>query len=112
MKKFIVLVFFLASCSCGGVGDGDTTRNNDCSLTFTNDPGAAIEVAEIAADLGADLLPGDLPSNGADTEQGNIEIFFCSDVIAFDENEISLEGTLDLARSGYISLIQLKRVKP
>lgn len=111
MKK---LVFFLmiSACSCGGVGDGDTTRVNDCALIFTNDSGAAIEIAEVAADLGADLLPGDLPSNGADTEQGPIEIFFCSDVVAFDDNEVSLEGTLDLARTGRISIIQLKRLRP
>ena len=104
MRALIIFLSLLLGC---GTGEDERVVTNNCTLTVTNDPGVALEVSESADE--AYVEEGAIPADDVDVElgQGDIEIFLCSDVVSFKDNEISVEGTLDLARGGMITYAEI-----
>ena len=116
IRTFLILILlFVLACS-----DDEKKQPIDqtCELTFTNDPGSALELITEGELGGAEIQPeGSNPSSDpglvnleegsiSQTEtSGPIEIFLCSDVVSLDENTITLEGALSLVRQGVITKI-------
>lgn len=106
MKKLIILLPLLIGCGSSG---SENSTTNECSLAFTNDPNVALEIAETAEDLGAEIIPSEFPNNQIGVDSGPIEIFFCSDVINLDDNTVTIDGTLDLARRGELTFVEINQ---